>query len=144
MSTDRNKAVVRRYLESVVSQGDFATADELVAPDVVFASPYTPEPTHGRDAFKGMIGALRAAFPDLRIDERDALAEADLVATRWIASGTHTGAPFAELPPTGRRFEITGMSIYRVVDGRIVAWWVNDDSVGMLRQLGAIPAATTS
>jgi steroid delta-isomerase-like uncharacterized protein len=139
MSTDRNKDIVRRYLERVVSGGDLVIAEQLVASDVVFTSPYTPAPVRGREAFNAMIAGLRAAFPDLRIDEREEIAEGELVATRWIASGTHTGVAFAELPTSGRRFEITGMSIYRVVDGRIVAGWVNDDSLLMLRQLGALP-----
>jgi steroid delta-isomerase-like uncharacterized protein len=140
MSTERNKAIVRRYLDRVVSRGDFTLAAELLAPDLVFASPYTPEPARGRPAFEAMIAGLRAAFPDLAIEEREAIAEGDLVATRWIASGRHTGAAFNGLPASGRRFEITGMSIYRVVDGRIVEGWVNDDSLSMLQQLGALPA----
>jgi steroid delta-isomerase-like uncharacterized protein len=142
MSIERNKAIVRRYLDRVVSGGDWAVAGQLIAPDLIFTSPYTAVPTRGRDAFTQMIGELRGAFPDLRIDEREAIAEGGLVATRWIASGTHTGADFAGLPASGRRFEISGMSIYRVVEGRIVEGWVNDDSLLMLRQLGALPAAT--
>lgn len=139
MSTELNKAAVRRYLERYVGGGDDAVADELVHADVVFASPYSPEPVHGLDAFKGMIGGLRAAFPDLAIREEDAVAEGELVAARWVATGTHTGGPFAGLEASGRRFEITGMSFYRVRDGLIVEGWVNDDSLGMLGQLGALP-----
>lgn len=141
MSTERNKATVRRYLDRVVGKGDWAVADELLAPDFVFASPYTAEPSRGLDAFKGMIGALRAAFPDMHVDEREIIAEADIVATRWVGSGTHTGAPFGELPASGRRWEMTGMSMYRVRDGRIVEGWLNDDTFGLMRQLGALPDA---
>ena len=141
MSTERNKALVRRYLEQVIGKGDWALADQLLTPDFVFTSPYTPEPVRGRDAFKQMIGMLRASFPDMRIEEHAVIAEGDLVATRWIGRGTHTGAAFGPVPAAGRRWEMTGMSMYRVRDERIVEGWLNDDNLGMLRQLGAIPEA---
>jgi len=138
MDSARNREIVRRYLDRVVSRGDLAAADELLAPTLIFTSPYTAEPCRGLAAFTAMIAGLRAAFPDLRIEEHDMITEGDRVATRWTASGTHRG-PFAGLPPTGRRFTISGMSIYRLAGGRIVEGWVNDDSLGMLRQLGALP-----
>lgn len=133
------KQVVRAYLERVVSGGDLDWADQLVAEDLVFTSPYTPEPTRSRAGFKAMIGALHAAFPDLRLEELATIAEGDLVASRWVASGTHTGAPLAGAPAGGRRFEIAGMSFYRVRDGRIVEGWVQDDTLGFAVQLGLVP-----
>jgi steroid delta-isomerase-like uncharacterized protein len=141
MSSDADKLIVRRYLEEYVSGGDSAVADELVEQGIVFASPYTPEAVRGIASFKEMIGGLRASFPDLRIVEEELIAEGELVAARWVASGTHTGALFAGLEASGRRFEISGMSFYRVRGGKIVEGWVNDDSLAMLTQLGAIPAA---
>lgn len=138
------RQIVRRYLEHYVSGGDTQVAAELIDEAIVFTSPYTPEPVHGRQAFTAMIGALRAAFPDLRIDERALIADGDLVASRWIASGTHTGEPFAGAPASGRRFEISGMSFYRVRDGRLVEGWVNDDNLGMLVQLGLVAAPGTA
>jgi steroid delta-isomerase-like uncharacterized protein len=133
-----NKTLVRRYLEEVVSQGNLSKADEFMQPNLVFTSPYTPEPIHGLEGFKQMIQMLRAAFPDLRITEEAALAEEDTVATRWFASGTHQG-DFMGAAPSGRHFKISGMSIYRIANGKIVEGWVNDDSLGMLQQLGLIP-----
>ncbi len=139
MTAAENKELVRRYLEEVVSGGRAGAADDLVHPDIVFTSPYTPEPLRGREAFMQMIAGLRASFPDLRIDEHDAIAEDDRVATRWTARGTHAGAPFAGIAATGRHVSITGMSIYRIQDRRIVEGWVNDDTLAMMTQLGAIP-----
>lgn len=139
MTTADNKALVRRYLEEVVSRGNLAAADQLVAADVVFTSPYTPEPIRDLAGFKQMIGGLHSAFPDMRLDEEDVIAEGDRVASRWVVRGTHQGE-FMGLPPTGRQFAITGMSIYRIAGGKIVEGWVNDDSLGMLQQLGVIPA----
>jgi steroid delta-isomerase-like uncharacterized protein len=134
------KEIVRRYLSEVVSGGRLDLADALVAQDLVFASPYTPEPTRDRETFKQMIAGIHAAFPDFFLTELDVVGEGELVASRWVAGGTHTGAAFGPLPATGRSFEITGMSIYRVRDGRIVEGWVNDDTLGMATQLGMIPA----
>ena len=135
---DTSKATVRRYLDGFVSGGDLAVAEELVDDSVVFTSPYSPDPVHGRDGFVGMILGLRAAFPDLAIKEHALVAEGSLVAARWTASGTHTGVDFNGAPASGRRFEITGMSFYEVREGRIVAGWVNDDTLGMVTQLGLV------
>ena len=92
----------------------------------------------GSNGFKQMISTLHDAFPDLTIHEEAILAEGDTVATRWVATGTQEG-DFIGSPPSGRRFKISGQSIYRVRDGKIVEGWVNDDSLGMLQQLGMIP-----
>ncbi len=136
---EANRRLVSRYLREVVSDGDLDAADRYVASGIVFTSPYTPEPIRGLAEFKAMIGGLHAAFPDLRLEEEAAVAEGDLVATRWRVHGTHTG-PFGELPPSGRGFSITGMSFYRVVEGRIVEGWVDDDTLAMAEQLGAVAA----
>jgi len=137
--TEQNKNLVRRYLDEVVSQGKLAQAGEFVEPNLIFTSPYTPEPIHGLEGFKQMIGMLHAAFPDLRISEEAMVAEGDIVASRWYASGTHQGE-FMGAPPSGKSFKITGMSFYRIADNKIVEGWVNDDSLGMLQQLGLLPA----
>lgn len=137
---DRTKETVHRYLQEVVGGGNLVVADELIHEALVFTSPYTPEPTRTREAFIQMITGIHAAFPDFYLDEEEILCEGDLVASRWVAGGTHTGADFAGLPATGRAFRITGMSIYRVLDGRVIEGWVNDDTLGMASQLGLVPA----
>jgi steroid delta-isomerase-like uncharacterized protein len=139
MSKLEPKAIVQRYLKEGVSGGNMAALDAYVAQQIVFTSPYTPAPIHGIEAFKQMIGMLNAAFPDLKIEEEEAIAEGDTVATRWFASGTHTGSDFAGHPASGRAFRISGISLYKVQAGKIVAGWVNDDNLGMLQQLGMLP-----
>jgi steroid delta-isomerase-like uncharacterized protein len=134
---DQSKSIVRRYLDQAVSQGSASAIDELVSREVVFSSPYTPEPIRGIDGFKQMIAMLHGAFPDLKIHEAQTLAEGETVASRWTATGTHRGE-FMGHPPSGREFSISGISIYRVKDGKIAEGWVNDDSLGMLRQLGLL------
>ncbi len=131
MSSEQNKTIVRRYFAEVVNKVDRAAAAELVAPDLVFASPYTPEPVRDRESFLGMLGAVHAALPDFDLVDHDLVAEGDLVASRWTVHGTHRGqlGPFA---PTGKRLEISGLSIYRVRDGQIVEGWVQDDTMQLL------------
>lgn len=135
--TEKNTAVVRQYLSEIVSRGDLSVIDQLVSSRVVFTSPYTPEPIQGIEGFKQMIQMLHTAFPDMQLVEQAQVAEGDLVASRWVVSGTHSG-DFMGYKPSGRRYEITGMSFYRLADGKIVEGWVNDDSLGMLRQLGIL------
>lgn len=140
-----SRELVGRYLREIVSAGNLEVADEIVAEDLVFVSPYTPEPTRDRAGFKAMIAGLHAAFPDFSLVEEAVIAEGDLVASRWTASGTHTGTTFAGLSPSGRRFSIAGMSIYEVSGGRISRGWVVDDTLGMAVQLGLVrlPAPVT-
>jgi steroid delta-isomerase-like uncharacterized protein len=131
MSGEENKALARRYFRQVVNQVDRAAAAQLVAPDLVFHSPYTPEPTRDRDSFLGMLAAVHTALPDFNLVEHALIAEGDLVAGRWTVYGTHMGqlGPFA---PTGKKLEISGLSIYRIADGKVVEGWVQDDTMALL------------
>lgn len=137
MSVEQNKSIVRRYLDEAVSKGDVSAIETYVASGIVFTSPYTPEPIKGIEGFKQMIAMLHTAFPDLQIHEEDALGEGNTVATRWFATGTHQG-DFMGHRPSGRHYKISGQSIYRLSEGKIVEGWVNDDSLGMLQQLGIL------
>lgn len=138
MTSDQSRHVVRRYLAEVVNRLDHRAADALLADDIRFTSPYTPAPIASRAGLVTMLAGLHAAFPDFALIEAATVAEDGLVASRWTASGTHTGAPLAGAAASGRRFEITGMSIYRVAEGRIVEGWVNDDTFEFRRQLGLL------
>jgi predicted ester cyclase len=84
------------------------------------------------------IGRLREAFPDITFTVEDMIAEGDLVATRWTATGTNDGE-FMGMEPTGRQATIGGMTIQRFKDGRIVEGWTQQDALGLLRQIGAVP-----
>ncbi len=139
MPTLQPKTIVQRYLKEAVSGGNMQALDAYVSPQVVFTSPYTPEPIHGIEGFKQMIGMLNAAFPDFKVEEEEAIAEGDTVATRWFASGTHTGSEFLGHPASGCAFHIAGLSLYKVQEGKIVTGWINDDNLGMLQQLGLLP-----
>jgi steroid delta-isomerase-like uncharacterized protein len=138
MSTEQNKNLIRRYFEQVVNQVDQAVAEELVAPDLVFNSPYTPQPTQDRESFLKMLTAVHLAFPDFNLVDHDLIAEGDQIASRWTVYGTHQGE-LGGMPPSGKKVAITGLSIYRIVNGKIVEGWVQDDT---MQQLAAAAQST--
>jgi predicted ester cyclase len=81
-----------------------------------------------------------AVFPDFKQEIVELLAEGDRVVMRFRASGSHTGAPLMGMPPSGRKFEIGGISIFRVVNGKIVEHWAFEDQLGLLQQVGLLPS----
>ena len=92
----------------------------------------------GLENFKEAVADFTKAFPDLKIEIQDMVAEGDRVAVRFTHRGTHTGATFAGIPPTGKRVVWTCNGIYRVAKGKLVEEWFNEDSLAMMKQLGAI------
>jgi len=131
--TEANKAVRRRYYEEVWNQGNLDVIDEIYPPDRDWHR-------YGNaDGFKQYVAATRAAFPDLHYTIEDMIAEGDLVAVRTTATGTHKGE-FMGIPPTGVHATMTGLLISPIIDGKIQTSWVNEDNLGMMQQLGVIPA----
>jgi predicted ester cyclase len=86
---------------------------------------------------------FHTAFPDLDVIVDDMIAEGDKVAAHWTARGTHQG-PFLGVPVTGKRVAQTGIDTYRYVDGKIVEWWRNDDTLGLMQQFGGLQVPTGS
>src|SRR5688500_18586205 len=138
MSSEQNKAIVRRALEEPW-QGSLKVVDELIASDYIGHDPANPEPLRGPEGVKEFISTYREAFPDARIMVEQQLAEGDLVATRWSGRGTHEGELMG-IEPTGREVTVSGLTISRLEGGRIVEEFQNWDTFGMMQQLGAIPA----
>jgi steroid delta-isomerase-like uncharacterized protein len=137
MSIDLNKAVARREVEAFESQGELAVADEVLAPD--YALHFPGFPTLDREGHKEMIAAFHAAFPDMRITLEAQVAEAECVANHIVMEGTHQG-PFQGLPATGQRVTVRGMNLMRFEGGQIAELWGYLDTLGLMQQLGAIPA----
>ena len=136
---EQNKAVVRRVIEEVWNGGNLAVVDEVVAAGYVGHDPGFPQPIRGPEGFKQWVMTARTAFPDFRIAVEDLLAEGDRVAGRITMRGTHHG-PLAGLPPTGQAVEFSGMFVRRLEGGQFVQGWDTADLLGLLQQLGAIPA----
>lgn len=137
--SERNKAIARSEFE-VWSTGELDRLDAMVAPDVVHHDPYDPHAAAGLQGLKRTIELNRAAFPDMRIEIEDQVAEGDKVVTRWVATMTHEGH-LGGTAPTGRRVTLTGTTIERFEDGKVVESWRSMDILGLLRQIGALPGA---
>lgn len=111
-------------------------AEDCLAKDVVVHGGSMGE-FDGIDAVTAFIGAYRAAFPDARSTVEDQIAADDKVVTRWTATGTHLG-DLNGIAATGRAMTMSGVTIERVADDRIVEVWLAKDDLGMLQQLGVI------
>ena len=139
MSTEENKAVVRREIEELYNKGgNLNVAEEIYAPDYVGHQP-TAGTIRGIEGAKRFAATMRSAFPDLSCTVEDQIAEEDKVVTRFTARGTHHGDTEDLGPATGNRMEITGIAIERFTEGKIVEDWSNFDALGMMQQLGLVP-----
>jgi steroid delta-isomerase-like uncharacterized protein len=137
MSTEENKAFVRRFEAAVWNGRNPSLVDEFFAASHVFrAAGSLPL---DREGHRQMIAHFQGAFPDGRNTSEELLAEGDKVVQRWTFRGTHRGA-FQGIPPTGGQVTLTGISVWRVEDGKIVESWHELDNLGLMQQLGTIPA----
>jgi steroid delta-isomerase-like uncharacterized protein len=136
---ERNKQVVRRFVDEYQTGRSDQAFAELLAPDVVDHS-RPPGIAPGAEGVRQQFEGFRAAFPDFRATVLDQIAEGDRVVTRKVFHGTHEGELMG-IPATGREVEIHLIDIVRVAEGRIVEHWNVVDLLGVMRQLGALDAA---
>ena len=137
MSTEDNKALVRRTFEEVWIQGDLAAVDQLFAPDYIMHGPGVTWVELGYLSVKHTVSEVRTAFPDFALSVEDVMAEGEKVMTRYTWSGTQQG-PLWTIAPTGKQATVTGIVVSRVVDGKIAEEWGIVDMLGLMRQLGVI------
>lgn len=137
--SEANKAIVRRFVEEVYNGGNLDAIDELLSEDHTDHDPAAAATGGGREGARAMVQMFRSAFPDLHVELGELVADGDLVATTWTGTGTHQGELMG-VAPTGRSVTVTGCGMDRIRDGVIVESWNNGDTLGMLMQIGAIPA----
>lgn len=137
MSTEDNKIIARRFIQ-VWGQESLDTLDELSTPNFSVYYPVLNEPIYGPEAFKKYLMRAHSAVPDAAIESLDEIAEDDKVVVRWTVRGTHKGV-FLGIPPTGKHLTWTGITIYRIADGKVVEERGEEDTLGLLQQLGVIP-----
>jgi predicted ester cyclase len=135
---ERNKAVVRRFIEEIQNRKDWSVFDELNAPDFVNLSA-PPGMPNDREGGKMYLSSFLSAFPDSHITIDDMIAEGDRVATKKTFTGTHTGE-FNGIAPTGNRIELQYVDILRLRDGQIIEHWLSLDQLSFMQQLGVIPS----
>lgn len=136
-TAEQNKAVARRVIEEVLGQGKFELADQLYAKDFV---------NHGMTRDAGLkedqeaARGWKAAFPDLKMSADLLIAEGGLVTVLWTGRGTNTGTGNG-LPATGKPLSGRGITIWRIVDGKITEEWSAFDQLSIMQQLGLLPAS---
>ena len=137
MSVEENKALVRKAAELFRADA-MEEYLQYYAPDATlhFLPPGLPP---GREGARLFYQVFRSAFPDARVRIDDLLGEGDMMACRFTLTGTHRGE-FRGMPPTGKSVTITGITIFRIENGRYVERWSEADFLGLLQQLGAVPA----
>jgi steroid delta-isomerase-like uncharacterized protein len=132
---EQNKTIAKRAFEEILSRGQYELAEQLYAKDFVNHSIHSNATLQeDQTALKGW----HAAFPDVVITPEKLIAEDDLVTIYWIARGTNTGTGNG-LPATGKKAELAGITIWRIVDGKIKEEWSAFDQLSMMKQLGLIP-----
>ena len=136
---EANEQASRKILEEVFGAGKYDLADDVIRADAIGHDPALPEPVKGPEGLKEAARGYRGAFPDLELTIHETVAEGELVAIRWTAQGTHRGDLFG-IAPTGKQATVTGITIDRYAGGKIAESWTNWDTLGMLQQLGVIPA----
>jgi steroid delta-isomerase-like uncharacterized protein len=138
VSAKENKELYIRAQPKIWDEGDMAAADAYFSPDVIVhgAPPGTPP---GVEGVKQGIIAFRAGLPDLHLEMDDVIAEGDKVVCRYTLSGTHTGELMG-IPASGKKVAMEGIGIVRFQDGRVAEFWGAADELGLMQQVGAIPA----
>ena len=134
MTIEHNKAIARRFIEEIFVRGDPGAVEELVAEDFTPHDWGKVEP--GRKAMLGAIERTSAGLSDVVMSIEDVIAEDDKVAVRLTSSATQTGE-FMGMPPTGGRYTIHEIHIFRIRDGQVAEHWHQLDMLGMQQQLQA-------
>ena len=136
MSTETNKEIVRRY-RAIHNSNNLDGLDAIVASDLISHNSLPGLPA-GLEGGKMAHHAFLESFPDAQTKTEDLIAEGDKVAERYLFTGTNAG-PFMGAPATGRKVQIESMSIYRIANGKIVEHWGENDTMGLMTQLGEAP-----
>jgi steroid delta-isomerase-like uncharacterized protein len=137
--SDANKALARRWFEEVWNKGRPEAIDELLDADVIaHGLGSNGKDLRGPAGFKQFHQKFIGAFPDIRIQVEEVIAERDLVAIRFSGAATHRGDHLG-VAATQKPVTFTGMSFIRCRNGKIVEGWNNFDVMGLMQQIGAVP-----
>ncbi len=135
---ENNSAIVRRFVEKVLKQGQIDSAGEFFWENLVEQVPL-PGQGPGLAGLKDVLRGMKAAFPDVHWRIEEQISEGDKVASRFEWTGTHRGT-FLGVPATGKSVKVWGMVIDRLEAGKIKDTRIIMDTLGLMMQLGAIPS----
>ena len=136
MTADQTEAVAHRWHLEVVQAGQYAVADQILAPNVVIHA--NGQEIRGIEGAKQLATAIHTAFPDAQITHHEALVSGDRVAIRWSTDATHQGEYFG-VAPTGKRVHLAGLDFFHFQGEKISELWIEYDNLGVLQQMGAVP-----
>jgi len=134
-ATNSNLDIVRKF-NDLLNDGNLDAADEYLTDDYThhnFSDTY-----HGKKAFRETMLELRTFFPDAKAQVEDSIVDGDTVVNRYTWTGTHEG-PFAGIPPTHKKVEITGLAMFHLTDGLIDEQWAEFNVASGIAQIGAVP-----
>jgi steroid delta-isomerase-like uncharacterized protein len=134
MLIEDNKELVRRYIETW-NRGDLEGMSEFWAPDMIH---HTRSGSHGFESVISIVANFMSAFPDLKFEIEDLVADGDRVASRMTAVGTHTGE-YMGVAATGRTVSCSVLGFARVADGKLVEHWGVTDELHLIEQIGLVP-----
>ena len=144
MSVEENVALMRRWFKEVWNEGKTQTIYELLSPDAIGIGQLEDGgQLRGPAEFLPLVERIRGAFPDINMVVEDAFGAEDKVVLRWSATMTHHGDHLG-MPASGKRVRMTGITIARIADKKIIEGWDNWDQLGMLKQIGAYASPQTS
>ena len=138
MSAD-NKAIVRRLYQEVWNKRKFEVMSEIISPSHALQAPNISGSSIGPEAYKRQVLSFLAGYPDLRWTIEDTIAERDKVVACWTISGTHKG-DYMGIPATNKKVSVDGITVHHIANGKIMDSYSNWDALGLMRQLGAVPA----
>jgi steroid delta-isomerase-like uncharacterized protein len=136
--SEENKALMRREIEEVWNKHNPGAIDEFFAPDFVNRSAQPGQP-NDREGVKATVSGFFSGLPDLKATLDFLVAEGDKVVLRTTLTGTHSGELMG-IPATGKRVQVTAITIVRIAGGKIAELWSEADMMGMMQQLGVVPA----
>ena len=137
-SEEENKAIAQRAFKEVLSKGNFTLAEHFYAADFLNHGLYHDANLKEDQA---LLRGWHQAFSEVSVEPRKLIAEGDLVTVYWIAQGRNTGAANG-IPATGKKVVSSGITIWRIVDGKIKEEWSAFDQLEMMQQLGLISSET--
>lgn len=135
----QNKQIVRKLFNDLFNKGNLAVANQIIAPNHVNHDPATPDFGKGPEGEKQIVTLYRGAFPDLHFTIDQIIDGDNFVTTRYTATGTHKGE-LRGIAATSKAIKVGGMVINRISRGKIAESWVHWDALGLMEQLGAVPA----
>ena len=132
-------SISRRLIEEVWNNRKLDVVNELIASTHINHDPNTPDLGSGPEGYKRLVTLYTTAFPDLRFTIEDLISEGDKLVISWTVSGTHKG-DLRGTPPTNKKMSVEGITISRHATGKILDSRVSWDALGMMQQLGVVPA----